>query len=120
MIVYPDTFSQELVAMIKREQYPVDFCTDEVEALPDYCFSIIVEDKREEDYFTERLTECFTFGTVPIYYGASNIHQYFDGVLQFDTADRLQKILGGLTMDAYVERLPQIYLNMRRLGDTHG
>lgn len=45
-------------------------------ALLDYKFSIAIENCVEENYFTEKITDCLLTDTVPIYYGCPNIEKY--------------------------------------------
>lgn len=76
------------------------------ESLRDYAFSIAIEnlDSTIDDYyFSEKITDCFITGTVPIYYGCPNIGDFFnkDGILIFNTVDELHNILDNLSMDLY-------------------
>jgi hypothetical protein len=54
--------------------------------LEDYMFSIAIENSVQNDYFSEKIIDCFVTGTIPIYWGARNLGQYFDldGVIPFD------------------------------------
>lgn len=85
--------------------------------LKDYCFSLAIETCREENLFSEWIVDCFALGTIPIFWGAPNIHEFFDtkGVLQFDTVDRLQKILAGLSTNLYAERLLNAFTNLHKV-----
>jgi hypothetical protein len=47
------------------------------EAMNDYMFSIVIENIKMEGYYTEKITDCFANGVIPIYYGTSNV-KYFD------------------------------------------
>lgn len=60
-----------------------------------YCFSIVVENHREDFYFTEKIIDCFLSGTVPIYWGCPSIKNFFngDGFLTFDSVDELSLII---------------------------
>lgn len=51
---------------------------DKSQGLVDYMFSFVVENDRYETYYTEKLTDCFKTGTIPIYWGAPDIGNYFD------------------------------------------
>lgn len=85
--------------------------------LSNYCFSIVTETCREDNLFTEWLLDCFALGTIPIFWGAPNIHKYFeiDGILQFDTIDRLEKILRRINDIWYTGTLLPAYRNLRHL-----
>lgn len=48
------------------------------EAMQDYMFSIAIENCSVGCYFTEKLTDCFANGVVPVYYGSKNIVKHFD------------------------------------------
>lgn len=56
---------------------------DKSKALNDYMFSIVIENDVYDTYFTEKLTDCFATGTVPLYYGPKSIGDYFntDGII---------------------------------------
>lgn len=120
----------EIADMVEREGYPVDFYgvrgepvnygqETKYKVLADYHFSIVTETCREDNLFTEWLIDCLALGTIPIFWGAPNIHQFFDpkGILQFDTVDRLEKILTGLSVEQWVSRLSHVYLNLLRVGE---
>lgn len=57
------------------------------EALQDYQFTIVIENERTNNWFTEKITNAILCGCVPIYWGAPNIEQYFDinGLFRFDS-----------------------------------
>lgn len=54
---------------------PID---SKLEALADYRYSVAIENCRAEDYFTEKLLDCFATYTIPIYWGCPRIHDYFN------------------------------------------
>jgi hypothetical protein len=47
-------------------------------ALNDYMFSIGIENTSENNYITEKFYDCILTDTIPIYFGAPNISDYFD------------------------------------------
>ena len=59
-------------------------------ALESYMFNVAVENNQSETYFTEKLLNCFATGTVPIYFGATNLSPWFDmrGVIPFKSLKR--------------------------------
>lgn len=79
---------------------PINF---KIDALKHYKFSISIENSQENDYFTEKIIDCFLTYTVPIYYGTKNIHSYFNknGILTFNNYNELFKILDSINDDTY-------------------
>lgn len=71
-------------------------------------FNIACENQVMENMFTEKLLDCFRTYTIPIYYGCTNISEYFDvrGMLCFNTIDQFMDILQDLTPSAYDHMLP--------------
>lgn len=49
------------------------------EAHAPYRFAVVMENYRDDIYFTEKICNCFANKTVPIYYGAKGIDRFFDG-----------------------------------------
>jgi hypothetical protein len=47
------------------------------DALAPYEYSIAIENNKKENYFSEKLIECFLSYTIPVYYGCPNIEKYF-------------------------------------------
>jgi hypothetical protein len=119
----------EWAEMIEENGFAVDFYGARGQAvdysqrtkytiLQDYAFSIAGETCRERGLFTEWLLDCFAFGTIPIFWGAPDIHHYFDtsGILQFDTTDRLYKLLAGqVNFTEYRRRLTSVQENIYSL-----
>jgi len=54
--------------------------------LREYMFSFACENANYPTYFTEKLTDCFACGTIPVYYGTAGVVQYFDadGIIFLD------------------------------------
>lgn len=120
----------KIADMIESEDIPVDLYGSrgtpvgygqdtKYQVLADYAFSIVTETCREDNLFTEWLLDCFALGTVPIFWGAPNIGEFFnvDGIMQFDTTDRLYKILVGLNLHSWRIRLDAIWANLVKMGD---
>ena len=87
------------------------------EGLNDYAFSIILENSATENYFTEKLLDCFATGTVPIYWGCHNIGNFFniDGIMRFSSVDELAKIVETLNIDLYQSKMEAIKDNFERV-----
>lgn len=69
-----------------------------LDGLKDYKFHIVVENSIRDDWFTEKLLDCFATGTVPIYCGTKNIGKYFDlsGMIRFDKIEDLELIINDI------------------------
>lgn len=82
------------------------------EGLQDYMFSIAVENAVYDTYFTEKLTDCFATGTIPIFYGCRSVVEYFneDGIIFLD--DDFDISL--LTKDLYYDKMDAIKENFER------
>jgi hypothetical protein len=79
-------------------------------------FNIACENHIMDNMFTEKLLDCFYTRTVPIYYGCSNIGNYFDarGILQFSNIDELDTIIKNLDPSDYDRMQPYIEENYQR------
>lgn len=66
-----------------------------IDGLKDYRFSIAIENAYIENWATEKLSDCFLTGTIPIYYGCPNIGDMFDinGIITFNTKEELEAII---------------------------
>tara|TARA_R110000787_G_C13437234_1_gene446048 strand:- start:163 stop:960 length:798 start_codon:yes stop_codon:yes gene_type:complete len=64
------------------------------DGLRDYCFSFAMENATYSNMFTEKITDCFMTGTVPIYYGMSNIGEFFnkDGIIILDDNFKIEDL----------------------------
>lgn len=93
-----------------RGYNPVDY---KLTALKDYAYSIVIENSKQDYYFTEKLLDCFVTGTVPIYWGCPSIGDFFnlDGMIIFDTIEDLQSQINSLDLNKYNSMLPAIKEN---------
>lgn len=76
-------------------------------ALRDYKYAIIIESMCIPGYFSEKLIDCLSQGTVPIYWGHKDtVLSIFDkdGFIFFDTISELTKIIIGLNEIDYDDR----------------
>lgn len=74
------------------------FIETKEEALTDYRFSIVIENIKAKNYFTEKLLDCFAVGTIPIYWGCPNIGDFFntDGMVIFNDEKQLVDIVNSI------------------------
>lgn len=63
-----------------------------------YMFSIIIENNSVDNYFTEKLLNCFAVGTVPIYLGCPNIGEFFNrnGIIEVSRKTNFKKLVHNL------------------------
>jgi hypothetical protein len=86
---------------------------NKAEAMNDYMFSVAIENDSYTTYFTEKITDCFASGTVPIYWGTPDIGNYFDkdGIIEltpdFD--------FSSLTADLYQSKISAIKNNFEKV-----
>ena len=88
---------------------------DKLEAFKDYRFSIVIENDKYETYYTEKLTDCFATGTIPVYWGAPDIGNIFnpEGIItltsEFD--------IDSLTPELYESKLQAVKDNFKIVKD---
>ena len=85
-----------------------------LEGLAPYRYSIVVESWRGDYYFSEKLIDCLSVGTIPIYWGCPSIGEFFDegGILSFNTMSGLDRIMNNLSNGGYEIRLQAIKNNI--------
>lgn len=83
--------------------------TDKSLGLKDYCFSFAIENATYSNMFTEKITDCFVTGTIPIYYGMNNINRFFnpEGIIFLDENFNFDD----LTFELYYEKMPHVKEN---------
>ena len=88
------------------------------EALVDYMFSIVTENDKYDTYYTEKITDCFANGVIPVYWGPSDIGEYFntDGIITLD--DNFN--INSLSPELYYSKMDAIKDNMQRLYTLEG
>lgn len=83
------------------------------QSLNDYMFSVVMENSIADNYYTEKIIDCFITGNIPIYRGCKNIGKFFDkrGIIEFNNIEDLRHILDSLTPQKYEEMLPYVKIN---------
>jgi hypothetical protein len=85
---------------------------DKEDGIKDYMFSVAIENDNSDTYFTEKLTDTFVMGTVPVYYGSRKVvEKYFDpsGVIFLEDDPDLST----LTPEKYQSMMPAIERNFK-------
>lgn len=81
------------------------------EALKNYMFSITIENFVYDTYFTEKITDCFANGVIPVYIGTPNVTKFFDnnGIIFLDNTFKLES----LTEELYLSKMESIENNLK-------
>lgn len=105
--------TREVGHVYGRGYNPIDSKTT---ALKDYAYSVVVESINMKGYFSEKLIDCLSQGTVPIYCGCPNIGEFFDlkGMITFRTLEELDIIIDRISAEDYLKRIPSILENLNR------
>ncbi len=95
---------------------------DKTEAYDKVRFAFCIENCRRNGYITEKIFDCFTCGTVPVYLGAPNVSKYipencYIDYDAFDTIDDLVKYLSDMTKEDYDRYLCNIKEFLSGCGD---
>lgn len=78
------------------------------DGLAPYRYSVIIENVREQSYFTEKLIDAILCETVPIYWGCPNIADFIDTspMILCDGADDIKAAIAAASETDYQARLP--------------
>jgi hypothetical protein len=76
-------------------------------------YGIWFENHKYNNFFTERLIDCFLTKTIPIYYGCPNIGDYFDidGIYTIDSSQDAIRVCNSLTPDTYNKKIEHVNRN---------
>ena len=98
-------------AHLYNSKHPV--LGDKKEPLFDSQFSIVIENARRNNWFTEKVIDAFQTKTVPIYWGCPNISQWFDirGMLMCENLSDLIDACNNLNCKTYEKMLPYVEQN---------
>jgi hypothetical protein len=81
-------------------------------------FSFVIENSRQQNYFTEKLIDCLITKTIPIYYGCPNIGDFFDIrgwiILENDSVEEAFAKIQQLVQGWYPTCIPVIEDNCER------
>jgi hypothetical protein len=78
-------------------------------------FGVVIENTSHRGYFTEKILDCLLLKTIPLYWGCSNIGDYFDidGIIPFNNVDDLIYISNNLTEEFYESKKEIINKNWK-------
>lgn len=88
---------------------------NKIETLKEFRFSIVIENCKEDYYFSEKLIDCFLTGNVPIYWGCPSINKFFNtkGMIIIDETNYIKK-LKLVNENIYNHMLPHIKDNFEK------
>jgi hypothetical protein len=106
--------------LFKGDRYPMSkalITKESIFASP--MFAAVIENTCHNGYFTEKITDCMMFKTIPIYWGCSNIEKFYnpEGIISFRSVDEFIKICNNLTPEYYTSRLNVIEENYKKVNE---
>jgi hypothetical protein len=71
----------------------------------DSMFGVAIENFSHRGYFSEKILDCFLMKTIPLYWGCSNIDNFFnkEGIIKFGNVDEFIYISNQLVEDYYYQ-----------------
>lgn len=87
------------------------------EGLAPYRFSVVIENLREENYFSEKLVDALLCETVPIYWGCPNIARFVppQGIIQCNSEADLRQAIETATPERYAALRPALLESKRKI-----
>ncbi len=84
------------------------------DVLRHYRYCVVVESVKMDYYFSEKLIDPFSVGTIPIYWGCPTLSDYFpgNGYLAFNSIDDLKGVLSYIGIKDYQNREHGAQLNL--------
>jgi len=80
-------------------------------------YNLCIENVSQNNFFTEKLIDCFLTKTIPVYWGCPNIGEYFDvnGIILFGEEKDFYSMLNNLTPDYYNQHLDSVESNYNKI-----
>ena len=120
------------VSQLEEEFPQIDFfgrgrefeLQDKWDGLAPYKYSVAIENRSKPDYWTEKISDCFLSYTVPLYFGATNISEYFPREsfiwLPLENPELAKTIIREtIERDDWESRLPALIEARRRVLEQH-
>lgn len=101
---------KDFVDLMGKGYRPIE---SKLEGLSDYRFSFAIENVMLDTQFTEKIMDCFTTGTIPVYWGTKKIVSIFDpySIIVIDSIEDVRKIIYELDENYYNSRLSGVIEN---------
>lgn len=80
------------------------------DGLAPYRYSVVIENMREPNYFSEKLLDAVFCSTVPIYWGCPNLDRFFDpdGIVQCASEGDVRRAVQAASEADFQQRLPKL------------
>ena len=80
------------------------------DGLAPYRYSVVIENVRERNYFSEKLIDAILCSTVPIYWGCPNIGEFFDtsGMIVCESEADIRRAIHSTSAEDFAARLPHL------------
>ena len=95
--------------------------SNKIALFKNFQFSLVIENSRQNNYFTEKLCDCLYTKTIPIYYGCPNIHEYFDTtgwiIINSESVDELKEkmaILNDTHFSKHLDTVEKNYIEVQK------
>lgn len=113
---YPITFFRSIAQHPHIIDYGNNpFISKKEDLFDSFQFSIVIENSRQTNYFSEKLIDCLITKTIPIYYGCPNISKFFDIsywiIIENPSIDELQCKLSIIDSSYYSKHINLINKN---------
>ena len=85
------------------------------DGLKSYRYSIVIESISERNYFSEKIVDACLLETVPIYWGAPNITDYFEekGMIICKNKEEIKSAINKMNINDYNSRIKWIKVNKK-------
>lgn len=90
-----------------------DWWRSKLPAIRDYMFSVVFENTICNKYYTEKITDCFATGTIPIYWGTRKVVEDFNpnGIIFYNELGSIDD----LNEELYLSKMNSIKDNLERV-----
>jgi len=80
------------------------------DGLAPYRYSVVIENAREPNYFSEKLVDAVLCSTVPIYWGCPNLDRFMDpsGIIQCESEAEIHAAIEAASVAGYQDRLAEL------------
>jgi len=104
-----DMYGPDIMEQVFGDNYKPLHQKYKNEAIEDYRYSIAIENSQQQNYFTEKINDCYLHLTMPIYWGCPNIGDYFPEdsfyLVEMSNPQEIQEILNKPIEEKHIKAL---------------